>query len=346
MRVLVTGSSGLIGSAVVERFDALGHDVVGVDNNARKMFFGAAGDTTSNLERLKRAMKHFRHCALDVRNRAAMDALFLNGRSNLDLVVHCAGQPSHDKSREVPVLDFETNALGTLNLLEATRLYAPGAVFVLMSTNKVYGDAPNEARLAELSTRYDYADGRVGVDETCRIDRSTHSPFGASKLAADVMTQEYGRYFGLRTGVFRLGCVTGAAHAGVELHGFLSHLVRTAVRGGTYTVFGHHGKQVRDNLDARDVASAVEEFAKAPGYGAVYNLGGGRENSISVDEALRKVALKLKFFSTYVSRPRLGDHVCYISNTEKFRKDYPAWRVTYGLEEILDTLTACEAVAA
>lgn len=337
MRVLVTGSSGLIGSAVVERFDALGHDVVGVDNNARKMFFGPAGDTEPNRRRLENATRRFRHCALDVRNKSAMDALFLNGRSNLDLVVHCAGQPSHDKSREIPALDFETNALGTMNLLEATRLHAPEAVFVLMSTNKVYGMAPNEIPVRETMTRYDYAlqDDSDGVNETCRIDRSTHSPFGASKLAADVMAQEYGRYFGLRTGVFRLGCVTGAAHASVELHGFLSHLTRVALCGLTYVVYGHHGKQVRDNLHAEDVASAVEEFAKEPRCGEVYNLGGGRANSVSVLEAIARAGGP---DWRYVDEPRRGDHVCYISDTTKFRTHYQNWRVTRSLDSIFEEL--------
>src|SRR5437899_717077 len=282
MKVLVTGSSGLIGLEAVEHFDRQGHEVIGVDNNMRRVFFGPAGDTLWNLERLKTVTKRFTHAALDIRDRVAIEELFRTHR--FDLIVHCAAQPSHDKAKEIPLIDFEVNALGTLNLLEATRQHCPDAVFILMSTNKVYGDAPNEKRLEELPTRYDYADPAdfEGIDETCRIDHTLHSLFGASKLAADVMAQEYGRYFGMKVGVFRGGCLTGPSHSGVELHGFLSYLVKCARVGTTYRIFGYKGKQVRDNIHSKDVCRAIHRFYEAPRPGEVYNLGGGRGNACSL----------------------------------------------------------------
>src|SRR5579862_9370119 len=287
--VLVTGSSGLIGSEAVGHFDHRGHAVVGVDNNQRREFFGPAGDTTWNLDRLKGSTRNFRHYALDIRDRTGVMALFQQNR--FDVIIHCAAQPSHDKAKDIPLVDFEVNALGTLNLLEATRQHRPDAVFITMSTNKVYGDAPNEKSLQELATRFDYAEpiDFEGIDETCRIDRTLHSIFGASKVAADVMAQEYGRYFGLKVGVFRGGCLTGPSHSGVELHGFLSHLVKVAIAGDTYTVFGYKGKQVRDNIHSFDVVRAVAEFFLNPRPGEVYNIGGGRENSISILEAFDRV---------------------------------------------------------
>src|SRR6202049_1281534 len=253
MKILVTGSSGLIGSEAVQHFDQQGHEVFGVDNNMRRVFFGAAGDTLWNLERLKSATKRFTHSALDIRDRAAIEELFSTQR--FELIVHCAAQPSHDKARDIPLLDFEVNALGTINLLEATRQHCPEAVFVFTSTNKVYGDAPNEIPLKELETRYDYAQAEDydGVDETCRIDRTLHSLFGASKAAADLVAQEYGRYFNMNVGVFRGGCPTGPPHSGVAPPGFLSYLVKVALTGGRYIVYGYKGKQVRDNLHSRDV---------------------------------------------------------------------------------------------
>src|SRR5881396_2938059 len=289
MKVLVTGSSGLIGSEAVEHFDRQGHEVVGVDNNMRRVFFGPAGDTLWNLERLKRLTKRFTHAALDIRDRTGIEELLRIHR--FDLIVHCAAQPSHDKAREIPLLDFEVNALGTVNLLEATRQHSPEAVFVFLSTNKVYGDAPNEIPLKELEKRYDYARAEdfAGVAETCRIDQTLHSLFGASKAAADIVAQEYGRYFGMKVGIFRGGCLTGPSHSGVELHGFLSYLVNVAVAGVPYRIFGYKGKQVRDQIHSYDVVRAIEEFAANPRPGEVYNLGGGRENSVSVLEAIEKV---------------------------------------------------------
>lgn len=344
MKVLVTGSSGLVGSETVSRFDAAGHDVVGADNNQRREFFGPAGDTAWNLERLRSTTRKFVHHPLDIRDRDGVMRLFREGR--FDLVVHCAGQPSHDRAREIPLTDFEVNAGGTMNLLEATRLHAPEAVFVMMSTNKVYGDAPNRLPLEERETRWEYAreEDRHGVSEECPVDQSLHSLFGASKLAADVMTQEYARTFGLRTGVFRGGCLTGPRHSGVELHGFLSYLVHAAVTGRPYTVYGHGGKQVRDQLHAGDVAAAVDAFAADPKPGGVYNLGGGRANSASILECIRMIGEEGggRVARTEDGPPRLGDHVCYITDLRKFRRDYPGWNVSRPLREIVREMIAAE----
>jgi len=344
MKILVTGSSGLIGSEAVAHFDRQGHEVVGVDNNMRRVFFGAAGDTLWNLERLKSATKRFTHAALDIRDRAAIEELFRAHR--FELIVHCAAQPSHDKARDIPLLDFEVNALGTIQLLEATRQHCPEAVFVFMSTNKVYGDAPNEIPLKELETRYDYARAEDfdGVTESCRIDRTLHSLFGASKAAADLVAQEYGRYFGMKVGVFRGGCLTGPSHSGVELHGFLSYLVKVTLVGGSYSVFGYKGKQVRDNIHSHDVVRAIEEFAANPRPGEVYNLGGGRENSVSMLEAIAQIEqlTRRKLDWRYVDEARKGDHICYISNLGKFQSHYPNWKITHGLAAILEEMVASQ----
>src|SRR6266446_414779 len=337
MRVLVTGSSGLVGSEAVEHFDRQGHEVLGVDNNMRRVFFGPAGDTLWNLERLKGVTKRFTHADVDIRDRTAIEELIRTRR--FDLIVHCAAQPSHDKARDIPLLDFEVNALGTVNLLEATRQHSPEAVFVFLSTNKVYGDAPNEIPIKELEKRYDYerAEDIAGVAETCRIDRTMHSLFGASKAAADLVAQEYGRYFNMKVGIFRGGCLTGPAHSGVELHGFLSYLVKVTLSGGRYSVFGYKGKQVRDNIHSHDVVRAIEEFAANPRPGEVYNLGGGRANSISMLEAIAKIEQMTgkKLNWNYVDENRRGDHICYISNLAKFRSHYPNWSTTISLDEIL-----------
>jgi CDP-paratose 2-epimerase len=340
--ILVTGSSGLIGSEAVEHFDRQGHRVVGVDNNMRRVFFGAAGDTTWNLERLKKSTSRFEHRDIDIRDRERIFALMREIR--FDAILHCAAQPSHDKAKEIPLVDFEVNAMGTANLLEATRQFRPEARFVLLSTNKVYGDAPNEKPLDELATRYEYADPAdwEGISEECRIDRTTHSVFGASKVAADVLAQEYGRYFGLSVGVFRGGCLTGPSHSGVELHGFLSYLIKCALSGQTYTVFGYKGKQVRDNIHSYDVIRAAEEFFKNPRPGEVYNMGGGRENSISMLEAIAKIeqmsGKKLRW--QYDERARKGDHMCYISDLRKFRSHYPDWELTKSLDAIFGEIVS------
>lgn len=344
MKILVTGSSGLIGSEAVEHFDQLGHEVVGVDNNMRREFFGAGGDTLWNLERLKAKTRRFTHFNTDIRDRVAIDELFRTNK--FELIIHCAAQPSHDKARDIPLLDFEVNALGTLHLLEATRQHSPDAVFIFMSTNKVYGDAPNEIPLKELKTRWEYSrpDDFDGVDETCRIDQTMHSLFGASKAAADLVAQEYGRYFKMNVGIFRGGCLTGPSHSGVELHGFLSYLVKQTLNGGNYTVFGYKGKQVRDNIHSVDVVRAMEEFAASPRPGEVYNIGGGRENSVSMIEAIDAIEqlTRKKLNWAYADEARKGDHICYISDLGKFKKDYPAWGITQNLETILTQIVSAQ----
>jgi len=342
--ILVTGSSGLIGSEAVEHFDRQDHRVIGVDNNMRQVFFGAQGDTTWNLNRLKRSTKNFQHVNLDIRDRKALDELFKSNR--FELIVHCAAQPSHDKARDIPILDFEVNALGTLNLLESTRQHCRDAVFILMSTNKVYGDSPNEIPMKELQTRYDYSrsEDYAGVNESCRIDQTLHSLFGASKAAADLVAQEYGRYFGMNTCIFRGGCLTGPSHSGVELHGFLSYLVKVALTGGTYSVFGYKAKQVRDNIHSHDVVRAIEEFAANPRPGEVYNLGGGRANSVSMLEAIAKIAgMTGKTLDwKYVEEARKGDHICYISDLRKFQSHYPNWKITRNLDTIFQEIIAAQ----
>ena len=343
-KILVTGSSGLIGSEAVEYFDRQGHTVVGADNNMRRVFFGPPGDTLWNLERLKGATRRFTHVPLDIRDREAVFSLFREHR--FDLVIHCAAQPSHDKAADIALLDFEVNALGTANLLEATRQYCREAAFAFMSTNKVYGDAPNEKPLRETETRYDYADPAdyEGIDEHCRIDQTLHSLFGASKAAADIYAQEYGRYFQMPVGIFRGSCLTGPSHSGVELHGFLSYLLKVALSGKPYTIFGYKGKQVRDNIHSFDVVRAFDEFARNPGCGEVFNLGGGRANSVSMLEAISRIETLTghKVNWTYSEQARKGDHICYISNLSKLKGHYPGWSVTRDLDSILEEMVAAE----
>lgn len=341
MKVFITGSSGLIGSELVRHFDRRADRVVGADNNFRADLFGPEGDTTGVRDDLLVTTKRFKHVPLDVRDRAALARLF-EEEGPFDLIVHCAAQPSHDLAARRPLDDFDINAMGTLNMLEATRLQSPEAVFVHMSTNKVYGDAPNELPLVELATRWDYArpEDRDGVREDMRIDRSKHSVFGASKVAADIMVQEYGRYFGLRTVSLRCGCMTGPSHSAVELHGFLAYLTKAHLMGRKYQVYGYKGKQVRDNLHSVDVALAIDAVFRDPRPGEVYNLGGGRENACSILEAMAKLEeLTGKgLSSTYVDQARSGDHICYMSDLARFRAHYPSWRITRSLDDIFEEL--------
>ena len=338
MKVLITGSSGLIGSEAVRYFDRRAARVYGIDNNMRADFFGPGGDTTWTLRRLQETCHNFEHHRLDIRDRAAMSRVFEDTRP--DLIIHCAAQPSHDLAKSRPFDDFDVNAGGTLNLLEAARQHVPDSVFILMSTNKVYGDVPNELPLVEQETRYDYADPKdyEGIDETCRVDRCTHSLFGVSKLAGDVMTQEYGRYFGMKTGVFRGGCLTGPFHSAVALHGFLAYMVRVALRGETYNIIGYKGKQVRDQIHSEDVIRAFEAFHQDPRPGEVYNLGGGRGNAASLLELLDRIGQLggRPIPTTYDPTPRVGDHICYITNLAKFRAHYPGWDLTRSLDEIVE----------
>jgi CDP-paratose 2-epimerase len=342
MKILVTGSSGLIGSEAVRYFDAAGHTVVGIDNNMRREFFGPSGDTTWNLQRLLSETHNFTHHPIDIRDRVALDALFSD--QPFDAVIHCAAQPSHDRAKDFPLVDFDVNAVGTINLLEITRVRCPDAVFILMSTNKVYGDSPNELPLVENATRWEYArpSDWLGISESCRLDQSLHSLFGASKAAADLVAQEYGRYFGMKVGVFRGGCLTGPSHSGVELHGFLAYLVQVTVRNGHYRVFGYKGKQVRDQIHSFDVVRAFEAFIANPRPGEVYNLGGGRANSASVIESIDLVeqAAGKALSWTYVDENRVGDHICYISDMSKFRSHYPEWSITRALPTIVADLVS------
>ena len=340
MRLIVTGSSGLVGSEAVLFFDEMGFETVGVDNNMRRDFFGPNADTTWNRDRLEAQCSRFRHVPMDIRDRQDVDRLVAQVRPTA--IVHAAAQPSHDLAAKRPFDDFDVNALGTLNLLEATRRHAPQAAFVYLSTNKVYGDGPNNIPMRELETRWDYAEEhyRNGISENFSIDQCTHSLFGASKVAADVMVQEYGRdeTIQLNTGVFRGGCLTGPQHAGVELHGFLNYLVSAAVNRRPYTILGYLGKQVRDQLHARDVGGALWEFIQSPRPGEVYNLGGGKSNSASILECIELIAELsggCRPQLSYDEKHRIGDHQCYYTDLAKFRSHYPQWQMQYSLPEIV-----------
>ncbi|BET69644.1 NAD-dependent epimerase/dehydratase family protein [Opitutales bacterium ASA1] len=335
--ILVTGSSGLIGSEVCVYFASRGYTVHGVDNNQRAVFFGPQGDTRWNQQRLARNLPGFVHHELDIRDRAGVLALLAEVKPSV--VVHTAAQPSHDRAAAIPFDDFDTNAVGTLNMLEAARRACPESPFVHMSTNKVYGDAPNRIALAELETRWDYADPAYehGIPESFTIDQSKHSLFGASKVAADVMVQEYGRYFGLPTCCLRGGCLTGPNHSGVELHGFLSFLVKCNLEEREYRIFGYKGKQVRDNIHSLDVARFIHAFSEAPRCGEVYNLGGGKANSCSILEAftIAEQFTGRRQRYVYVDENRIGDHICYYSDLRKMRAHYPSWDISKTLEQTI-----------
>ena len=333
--ILITGSSGLIGSEVARHFGQLGWRIHGADNNMRADFFGPQGDTRWNLNRLREELPRFEHHEIDIRNRSAVLELLEKLRPSA--VVHTAAQPSHDLAASRPVDDFDVNAVGSLNLVEACRRSCPEAPFVHMSSNKVYGDAPNELRLVEKDLRWDYADAEYvnGIPETFRIDRCKHSLFGASKVAADVLVQEYGRYFGMATCCLRGGCLTGPNHSGVELHGFLSYLIKCNLDGKRYRIFGYKGKQVRDNIHSLDVARFIEAFIESPRVGEVYNLGGGRANSTSILEAfalIESISGKRMNFE-YLEKNREGDHLCYISDLSKIRNHFPKWEISRNLRD-------------
>jgi CDP-paratose 2-epimerase len=344
-KLLVTGSSGLIGSEVCTYFAENGWMVYGLDSNQRAVFFGPQGDTRWNQARLSEKLgKMFHHHELDIRNRAGIIELVKEIRP--DAIVHTAAQPSHDRAAAIPFDDFDTNAGGTLNVLEAVRRSCPESPFVHMSTNKVYGDKPNLIPLAELETRWEYADPlyRDGIAEDFSIDQSKHSLFGASKVAADVMVQEYGRYFGMPACCLRGGCLTGPNHSGVELHGFLSYLVKCNLEGREYKVFGYKGKQVRDNIHSYDVARFIDAFINKPRIAEVYNIGGGRNNSCSIWEAFgiaERFSGKPQLYS-YVDENRVGDHICYISNLAKMKAHFPGWDISISLEETVRQIVAAQ----
>ena len=337
---LVTGSAGLIGSAASRKFHAEGFDVVGLDNDMRARFFGAEASTADTRASLEKTLKNYTHAAIDIRDADAVAKLFQRHGTAIEVVVHTASQPSHDWAAREPHTDFGVNAVGTLNLLEATRQCCPEAVFIFTSTNKVYGDTPNRLPLIELEKRWEIDPAhpwRDGIDESMSIDQTTHSLFGASKLSADVLVQEYGRYFGMKSVSIRGGCLTGPAHAGTELHGFLAYLMKCAVTGKPYRVFGYKGKQVRDNIHSDDLVEAFWQFFQAPRAGEVYNLGGGRHSNCSMLEAidLCEQISGRKLDWTYVDDNRVGDHIWWISDVRKFQRDFPNWKYSYGIEQIL-----------
>lgn len=342
MKVLITGSGGLIGSEACVFFLEKDFEVYGIDNDMRSYFFGESASTKDSVSYLSDNFKYYHHVECDIRDKEPMLALFK--QHTFDLIIHTAAQPSHDWAAKEPITDFEINALATLYLVEYTRLYNPEAVFIFTSTNKVYGNTPNNLRgLIELDTRYEvFKDNALySIDETMSIDRSKHSIFGASKVAADIMVQEYGKYFGLKTGVFRGSCLTGEKHAGAELHGFLSYLVKCIVHNNHYDIFGYKGKQVRDNIYSWDLINMFWHFYQSPKAGEVYNAGGGRDNSTSILEAIDSInKMNDTFWSDYniLEDNRVGDHIWYISDLSKFKFDFPGWEITYSLEEVLDKM--------
>lgn len=340
-KVLVTGSAGLVGSESVQFFCEKGFEVHGIDNNMRAFFFGNAGDTNWNKQRLIRLYKNYHHHNVDIRDEKSIHTLFT--AHDFSLIIHAAAQPSHDWAAKEPLTDFSINAQATAFLLESCRLYCPGAVFIFVSTNKVYGDRPNTLPLTELETRFELSVGHRywrGIDESMSIDRSLHSIFGASKAAADLMAQEYGRYFGLKTGIFRAGCITGPGHSAVSLHGFLAFLVKCIAEGKQYTIYGYKGKQVRDNIHSYDLVQAFYEFYRKPRSGEVYNIGGSRHANVSLLEAITKIEkiLHKKVKLKHIKKPRIGDHMWYISDVSKFQSHYPAWKYRYDIDAILEDL--------
>lgn len=338
---VITGSSGLVGSETAKFLHDQGMQIIGIDNNLRAYFFGGDGSTDWNTEQLKRTLKNFSHYPLDIRDQEAIFKLFSELGNNIALVVHAAAQPSHDWAAKEPFTDFTVNANGTLVLLEATRRYCPDAAFIFTSTNKVFGDSPNYLPLVEHQTRWEVDQSHPyfehGIDEKMTIDQSKHSLFGASKVAADVLTQEYGRYFGLKTGTFRGGCLTGPAHSGAELHGFLAYLVKCAITAKTYTIYGYKGKQVRDNIHSYDLVNAFWHFFQNPQPGAVYNIGGSRHSNCSVLEAISLIeelcGNRLNYHLS--DEARAGDHIWWISDVRKFQNDYPDWSYRYDLKQML-----------
>ena len=338
--VIITGSAGLVGSESAYFFHKKGFRVIGIDNDFRKYFFGKTGSTKWKTQEIKKKIKNYVHYSLDIRNKNLLEKIFFRYRKDTKLIIHAAAQPSHDWASREPLTDFSINAIGTLNLLEFFRKYLSKEVFIYVSTNKVYGDKPNELPLKEKDTRFEINSENKffeGIDESMSIDQSTHSLFGVSKCAADLLTQEYGRNFKLKTGVFRLGCITGPAHSGAELHGFLNYLVKANLYRIPYTIFGYKGKQVRDNIHAYDLVNCFWHFFKNPKKGAIYNIGGGRKNSCSVIEAISIIEniSKIKMLKKYNKKNRVGDHIWYISSNSKFKKDYKSWYIKYSLKNIL-----------
>ena len=344
---IITGSAGLIGSEACKFFAKQGLDIVGIDNNMRQFFFGADGSTNWNRRQLEESLgTKYYHLDVDIRDYEAITNIFQRYGESIELVIHTAAQPSHDWASRAPKIDFTVNANGTLNLLEVTRLYCPKAVFIFTSTNKVYGDTPNRLPLVELEHRWEIEPGHSyegGIREDMSIDQCLHSLFGASKVAADILVQEYGRYFNMNTACFRGGCLTGPNHSGAQLHGFLAYLMKCAVTGTPYTIFGYKGKQVRDNIHSADLISAFYEFFKAPRSAQVYNLGGGRYSNCSMIEAIKmcEEIADRKFNWTYAEGNRMGDHIWWISDNGKFASHYPNWKMKYNVQQILQEIYEC-----
>ena len=334
MKAIVTGSGGLIGSECVSLLCEEGWEVFGVDNDSRREFFGPEATTLPVVQMLGEKFPKYKHHDMDIRHRAQVRSLLRTVRP--DFIIHTAGQPSHDRAAAIPYDDFDVNAVGTLNMLVAARDYCRHSPVCFTSTNKVYGDRPNTLPLVELETRYDYAGGRDGIDESLSVDQCLHSLFGASKLAADVLCQEFGAYFQMPVGIFRAGCLTGPQHAAVELHGYLGYIVQCAVTGKEYTINGYRGKQVRDQIHCRDVARLFLEFFNHPRCGEVYNLGGGRRNSLSILETISRLdAMGYKLQHRYTDTNRIGDHICYISDLSKLRSHFPSWQIEHDIDRIL-----------
>jgi len=336
--ILITGSAGLIGSEVSKFFLAKGLRVVGIDNNMRKVFFGQGGDVSNSINELVK-FNNYEHHDCDIRDKQKIDDIVKNYKP--DFIVHSAAQPSHDLAAKIPHEDFYTNAVGTLNLLESTRQHSKDSPFIQVSTNKVYGDTPNRLKLTEKETRYDYSEKEMydGIDESMSIDQTTHSLFGASKTSGDLLAQEYGRYFNMPVGIFRGGCLTGPQHAGVELHGFLSYIIKCAVKNTPYKIYGYKGKQVRDQIHSYDVCTAFNEFINSPRAGEVYNIGGCRENSASILEIINKLDnFGYRLQHSLVDDPRTGDHICYITNMKKFKNHYPNWKQEKKLDTIISEI--------
>ena len=347
--VIVSGSAGLIGSETVRFFANKGLDVIGIDNDMRADFFGSEASTDWNRQLLEKEIPNYRHMNLDIRDETQMQNLFRDCASDLSGVIHCAAQPSHDWAARDPFKDFTVNANGTLVLLEMTRKYVPEAVFIFTSTNKVYGDLPNSLPLVEKETRWELEDhsyAEFGIDEAMSIDQSKHSLFGASKVAADILVQEYGRYFGMKTAIFRGGCLTGPAHSGTQLHGFLAYLAKCVVNGNPYTVFGYKGKQVRDNIHSHDLVNMFWQFYLKPRIGEVYNAGGSRHSNCSMLEAIN-ICEELsgrEMKLTYEENNRVGDHIWWISDVRKFKSHFPEWEYRYGIREILEEIVEAQMV--
>tara|TARA_Y100001980_G_C14549440_1_gene331326 strand:- start:681 stop:1727 length:1047 start_codon:yes stop_codon:yes gene_type:complete len=341
--ILITGSNGLVGSEAVNFFSRKGYKVVGIDNNLRKFFFGADGSTTWLRKKIIKENSNYEHLNIDIRNYQNLRKLFKKYKKNISLIIHCAAQPSHDYGKNFPKIDFNVNATGTLNLLELTKEFCPESPFIFMSTNKVYGDNPNNLKIIEKKNRYELKKNDRffnGVNETMSIDNCTHSFFGVSKTYADLIVQEYGKNVGLKTVCFRAGCITGPNHSGAKLHGFLSYLVKQSLQKREYTIIGYKGKQVRDNLHSSDLINCFWQFFKKPKKGAVYNIGGGRYSNCSILEAINEIEQisNIKVKKKIIKQNRIGDHVWYITNNKRFKKDYPMWKQKYNTKKIIKEL--------